>query len=268
MTNSTFVDNGGSGSYVILSQKSLVNITHCNFTGTICGRFISFFNYATGFVSNCYFQNNHAGDLIQLVGQSIMQVTDSNFMDIYSHDMLSIESSSTIEIVHCNFSRNLGNRIMTFNNAHGFISCCFFQHITSSYRLNYIVTEAQSSLYVANTTFRDISVRDSIIALNSIGDQVSVVSSLFTFIDAGYMIKSDERNNVTVLASDFSHNTGTAIGGGHVILDCNNFFNSSVNEPVKNTTFCSENFILGQQENCAANNCEGMYIIRHGRSSS
>ena len=232
----------------------------------------------TGSISDCSFHNNSAksSGIVIGRGKNSVHVTKSIFTEntvSSSFDAVLQFRSDYVEVTRSNFSGNVadvfGGIIGTYNVS-GFVSCCYFHNNSVRVFGGIIRTEGRTSIYVTNSTFMENSASSfgGIILVDSSSDYVGVISSAFTF-NRGYdgVINLDSAGEVAILASDFSHNTGPAINidssSGYATVDCTNFYNNSgygynsQNVHIKNTTFCSENFALGQQGTCAAHDCGG-----------
>ena len=267
---------------VEITNSRNVEISHCLFAGNVAGSHgnIVDIRNITGSISYCSFHNNSAGshgEIVKGSGQNSVRVMTSTFTDnkLSSFSKVFDFRSDYVEITRSNFTGNVadsfGSIIETYNVT-GFVSCCHFQNNSASSFGGIIVTEGQTSIYVTNSTFTENSASSfgGIILLESSSDYVGVISSVFTFNHAGGfggIVNLDAAGEVAVLASDFSHNTAPAINvdssSGYVTVDCTNFFNNSGNGDnsqnvhIKSTSFCSDNFALGQQGTCAAHDCEG-----------
>ena len=269
-------DNSESSRLSITHSRD-VQISHSIFTNLHGDGIVIQLHNITGSVSGCSFRNNSmSGGIIQGSGQNSVHVTKSTFAENRAPRGGILEFRDDIfKVTHSNFTGNVMewySNIIVTNNVTGLVSCCLFQNNSEvGYFGGIIQTEGKTLLYITNSTFTQNSANYRLIHLESSGDYVGVISSVFTFnsvilgLSYGMIDLSD--GEVTVLASEFSHNTGHSIAmdgnAGYVTVDCTHFYNNTYMEMsspqinIKNTTFCSENFALGQQGNCSAHDCEG-----------
>ena len=263
----------GSISYCSFHNNSIVG-TH--------GNIVEFF-ISNASMSYCSFQNNSAvphGWILAGNGQNLVQVTKSTFTDNWASSyggILEFRNDYHFEVSRSNFTGNIverGGSIIEAYSAIGFVSCCYFHdNVKLSNIFGAIIRSyGRSTLHVTNSTFTENSAslnsyNSGIILVDSSSDYVGVISSVFMF-NSGYdgVINLDAAGEVAVLGSDISHNAcpGIVVSSGSITVDCTHFYNNSgigsINSQIiriTNTTFCLENFMLGQEGGCAANNNEG-----------
>ena len=237
-------------------------------------------------VSDCSFQNNSVGSqgFVVAIRDGSVNVTTSTFTGnrVSLRSAILVLSSTNAQVTRSNFTGNVVDSrgiIQTFSMS-GFISCCYFQKNSVGSGGGIIRTvSGMNSIYVTNSTFTE-NAASSGAGIIHVGFQgsnyVGVVSSVFTFnrvnSSEGIIISDSSATGLlSVFASDFSHNTAPAIrndaSGIEVTVDCTHFYNNSGNVEssqqinIKNTTFCLENYALGQQGACASLDCDGKAII-------
>ena len=281
-------NNSQASSYnavVEITNSRNVEISHSLFTRNVVSshKSVMAVRNITGSISYCSFHGNSAGshgDILKGNGLNSVHVTKSTFTEntVSSWGAILDFRSDYVEVTRSNISGNVagafGGIAVTYNVT-GFVSCCHFQNNSAGGFGGIIVTEGQTSIYVTNSTFTENSASGfgGIILLDSSTDYVGVISSVFTFNRAGGfggVVNLDAAGEAAVLASGFSHNTAPAINvdssSGYVTVDCTKFYNNSGNGDnsqnvhVRSTTFCSDNFALGQQGTCAAHDCGGKTV--------